>query len=135
MTSFNFYYPIQVRYGDLDPQWHLNNAHTVILIEQARTSYLVKLGLWDGVDFDRLGLIVADVHVSYKAPVTLLQQVQVGVRVARIGTWKISIPGRSWRPARRSWWRSTIPPTRASPCRTTGAKKFAALKGWYKQED
>ena len=86
MTTFNFYYPIQIRYGDLDPQWHLNNAHTVILIEQARTSYLVKLGLWDGVDFDRLGLIVADVHVSYKAPVTLLQQVQVGVRVARIGT-------------------------------------------------
>lgn len=86
MTTFNFHYPIQIRYGDLDPQWHLNNAHTVILIEQARTAYLVKLELWDGKDFDRLGLIVADVHVSYKAPVTLLQQVQVGVRVARIGT-------------------------------------------------
>jgi acyl-CoA thioester hydrolase len=86
MSTFNFYYPIQIRYGDLDPQWHLNNAHTVVLIEQARTAYLVKLGLWDGKDFDRLGLIVADVHVSYKAPVTLLQQVRIGVRVARIGT-------------------------------------------------
>ena len=86
MSPFNFYYPIQIRYGDLDPQRHLNNAHTLILIEQARTAYLVKLGLWDGKDFDRLGLIVADVHVSYKAPVSLLQQVQVGVRVARIGT-------------------------------------------------
>jgi acyl-CoA thioester hydrolase len=86
MAIYNFYYPIQIRYGDLDPQWHLNNAHTVILIEQARTAYLVKLGLWDGIDFNKLGLIVADVHVSYKAPVTLLQQVQIGVRVSRIGT-------------------------------------------------
>jgi acyl-CoA thioester hydrolase len=86
MTVYNFYYPIQIRYGDLDPQWHLNNAHTVIMIEQARTAYLVKLGLWDGIDFNKLGLIVADVHVSYKAPVNLLQQVQIGVRVSRIGT-------------------------------------------------
>lgn len=86
MSAFNFYFPVQIRYGDLDPQWHLNNAHTVILIEQARTAYLVKLGLWDGKDFNRLGLIVADVHVSYKAPVTLLQEVQIGVRVARIGS-------------------------------------------------
>ena len=70
MSPFNFYYPIQIRYGDLDPQWHLNNAHTVILIEQARTAYLVQVGLWDGKDFNRLGLIVADIHVSYKAPVT-----------------------------------------------------------------
>ena len=86
MDTFNFYYPIQIRYGDLDPQWHLNNAHTVILIEQARTAYLVKLELWNGTDFNQLGLIVADLHVSYKAPVTMLQQVQIGVRVARIGT-------------------------------------------------
>ena len=86
MSTFNFYYPIQIRYGDLDPQWHLNNAHTVILIEQARTAYLVKLELWNGQDFNQLGLIVADLHVSYKAPVTMLQQVQIGVRVARIGT-------------------------------------------------
>ena len=86
MSSFNFIYPIQIRYGDLDPQWHLNNAHTVILFEQARTAYLVELELWNGKDFNQLGLIVADIHISYKAPVTLLQKVQIGVRTARIGT-------------------------------------------------
>ena len=86
MSSFNFIYPIQIRYGDLDPQWHLNNAHTVILFEQARTAYLVELELWNGRDFNQLGLIVADIHISYKAPVTLLQKVQIGVRTARIGT-------------------------------------------------
>jgi len=32
MAQFHFYLPLQVRYGDLDPQWHVNNAHTVTYI-------------------------------------------------------------------------------------------------------
>ena len=86
MSAFHFYYPLQIRYGDLDPQWHLNNAHTVILLEQGRFAYIQKLGLWDGKDFFQLGLIVADVHVSYLAPVLYNQNVHVGVRVSRLGT-------------------------------------------------
>jgi acyl-CoA thioester hydrolase len=86
MKPFHFYLPLQIRYGDLDPQWHLNNAHTLILIEQGRFAYIQKLGLWDGKDFFQLGLIVADVHVAYLAPVLFDQNVHVGVRVARIGS-------------------------------------------------
>ena len=32
-----------------------------------------------------MGLIVADVHVSYQAPIRLTQRIRVGVRVARLG--------------------------------------------------
>jgi acyl-CoA thioester hydrolase len=85
MSKFHFYYPLQIRYGDLDPQWHLNNAHTVILFEQGRFAYIQKLGLWDGKDFNKLGLIVADVHVAYLAPVLFNQNVHAGVRVSRLG--------------------------------------------------
>jgi acyl-CoA thioester hydrolase len=86
MPEFHFYYPIQVRYGDLDPQWHVNNAHFVTFLEQARFAYLLELGLFDGEHFFDLGLIVADVHVSYLAPILLTQKIRIGVRVARIGT-------------------------------------------------
>jgi acyl-CoA thioester hydrolase len=86
MIDFNFYYPIQVRYGDLDPQWHVNNAKFLTYFEQARFAYLVELRLWDGKSFLDLGLIVADVHVSYKAPILLGQKVRIGVRVSKIGT-------------------------------------------------
>ena len=86
MTDFKFYFPIQVRYGDLDPQWHVNNAKFLTYIEQARFAYLVELQLWDGKSFMDLGLIIADVHVSYKAPILLGQKVRVGVRVQNIGT-------------------------------------------------
>jgi acyl-CoA thioester hydrolase len=85
MADFKFYYPIQVRYGDLDPQWHVNNARFLTFIEQARFAYLVELGLWDGKSFLDLGLIIASAQVSFKAPVFLGQKVRVGMRTAKIG--------------------------------------------------
>lgn len=85
MNPFHFYLPLQIRYGDLDPQWHVNNAHTVMLIEQGRLAYLMQLGLFDGKDFFNLGLIVADVHVAYLAPILLEQNIHIGVRVTRLG--------------------------------------------------
>jgi acyl-CoA thioester hydrolase len=85
MAEYKFYFPIQVRYGDLDPQWHVNNAKFLTYIEQARFAYLVELKLWDGKSFIDLGLIIADVHVSYKAPIMLGQKIRVGVRVSKIG--------------------------------------------------
>lgn len=85
MSEFRFYCPVQVRYGDLDPQWHVNNARFNTYIEQGRFEYIVRLGLFDGVDFSALGLIVADVHIAYLAPVEITHQVRVGVRTGRIG--------------------------------------------------
>jgi acyl-CoA thioester hydrolase len=85
MPFFTFYYPLQVRYGDLDPQWHVNNAHFVTFIEQARFAYMLEAGLFDGIHFLELGLIVADIHVTYVAPILLNQKIRIGVRVSRIG--------------------------------------------------
>lgn len=91
MHQYRFHYPIQVRYGDLDPQWHVNNAHTLTFFEQARVSYLMNLGLFDGRTFFDLGVIVADTHIAYRAPIFLDQKVRVGVRVASIGTKSLRI--------------------------------------------
>lgn len=76
---------MQIRYGDLDPQWHVNNSRALTFIEQARFDYLRKLELWDGQDFFKIGLIVADVHVAYLAPMYLGQSIEVRLRVARMG--------------------------------------------------
>lgn len=86
MASFKFTIPMQLRYSDLDPQWHINNVRTLSLLEHARFAYLMELGLFDGKSFFDLGLIVADVHLSYLAPIELEQKIRVGVRVAKIGT-------------------------------------------------
>ena len=87
MSTFRFYHPIEVRYGDLDPQGHLNNAKFLTYFEQARIQYLRHLGLFiEGQSFLDVGVILADAHVAFRQPVNWDTPVKVGVRTARLGT-------------------------------------------------
>lgn len=85
MAEFHFHFPIQVRFADLDPLWHVNNARYLTYLEQARSEYLKHLGLWDGKDFFKIGVIVGDIHIRYLAPVLLGQSIQVETRISKIG--------------------------------------------------
>jgi len=86
MDEYRFYYPIDVRYGDLDPQAHVNNAKFLTYIETARLKYIQHLGLWDGGSFQNVGFILADAQVTYLKPILYGTDVKVGVRFARLGT-------------------------------------------------
>ena len=85
MSEFRFYHPIEVRYGDLDPQGHLNNAKYFTYIEQARIAYVKELGLWQGGSFLKIGMILAEARMTFKAPILWGQPIRVGVRVDRMG--------------------------------------------------
>ena len=96
MTHFNFYHPVEVRYGDLDPQGHVNNAKHLTYFEQARIAYMIELGLFTkDQSFMEIGVILADVHITYLAPVYFGEQIKVGVRAAKLGnksmTWDQNI--------------------------------------------
>jgi acyl-CoA thioester hydrolase len=83
----HFYHPIEVRYGDLDPQGHVNNAKHLTYFEQARIAYLVELGLFTkDQSFMEIGVILADVHITYFAPIYYGEHIKVGVRVVKLGT-------------------------------------------------
>ena len=87
MSEFRFHHPIEVRYGDLDPQGHLNNAKYLTYFEQARINYIQHLGLFSkGQSFSQIGIILANAHVFFKAAVQWGQQVRVGVRISRLGS-------------------------------------------------
>lgn len=86
MTDFHFTYPIDIRYSDIDAQWHVNNTRYATYIESARLAYLKHLGLWDEKSFLNLGVIVADVHIAYRKPLFLGQNAEVRTRIAKIGT-------------------------------------------------
>jgi acyl-CoA thioester hydrolase len=86
MPGFNFYHPIEVRYGDIDPQGHLNHARYLTYMEQARINYIKRLGLWDGGSFMDYGIILANVQITFHAPVLFGQQVRVGMCTTRLGT-------------------------------------------------
>jgi len=86
MSDYHFYHSIEVRYGDLDPQGHVNNAKHLTYFEQARVAYMIHLGLFTkDQSFMKIGVIVADVHITYLAPVYFGQNIRIGVRTAKIG--------------------------------------------------
>jgi acyl-CoA thioester hydrolase len=96
MSDFRFYHPIEVRYGDLDPQGHVNNAKHLTYFEQARVAYMIELGLFTkDQSFMEIGVILADVHITYLEPVYFGQTIKVGVRAAKLGnksmTWEQNI--------------------------------------------
>ncbi|MDZ4158780.1 MAG: acyl-CoA thioesterase [Anaerolineaceae bacterium] len=89
MSTFTFHHPVEVRYGDLDPQWHVNNSRFLTYLEQTRYAYVKELGLFDGVSFFDFGLIVADIHIAFLAAISPNQTIQVAQRVANIGNKSI----------------------------------------------
>jgi acyl-CoA thioester hydrolase len=93
MSEYHFYHPVEVRYGDLDPQGHVNNAKFLTYFEQARIEYWIQIGIFTkDQTFMELGIILADVHLTYREPVYFGQSIKVGVRVTKLGnksmTWE-----------------------------------------------
>ncbi len=92
MGEYHFYHPMEVRYGDLDPQGHVNNAAHLTYFEQARVAYFIKLGLFSkDQSFMDIGVILADVQITYLKPVTFGREVKVGVRVEKLGGKSITL--------------------------------------------
>ena len=87
---------MEVRYGDLDPQGHVNNAKHLTYFEQARIQYMIELGLFTkNQSFMEIGVILADIHITYLGPIYFGQKIKVGVHAARLGnksmTWEQNI--------------------------------------------
>ena len=96
MAQYRFYHPIEVRYGDLDPQGHVNNAKHLTYFEQARIAYLIESGLFTkNQSFMEIGVILADIHITYFAPIYYGQNIKVGVYISKLGnksmTWEQNI--------------------------------------------
>lgn len=85
MSEFRFFQPLTIRYGDLDPQGHVNSARFVTYLEHARVAYIRDLGLWDGKSFLDVGFIIARLELDYQAPILITDQARVGVRISRLG--------------------------------------------------
>ncbi len=94
MNTYRFSYPTTVRYGDLDPQWHVNNARFLTFSEQARIAYFIELGLFDGKSFFDLPLIVGDVHCRYLAQIDPGATVIVTLGVISVGNKSLVIGSR-----------------------------------------
>lgn len=92
MSEIKFFHPIEVRYGDLDAQGHLNNAKYLTYFEQARIRYFVELALFTpGQSFMDIGVILAEAKVTYHAPVEYGMPVKAGACVCKLGNKSMTV--------------------------------------------
>lgn len=91
MADFHFHHPIEVRYGDLDPQGHVNNARYLTYLEQARIAYIRQLGLWESDSFLDVGIILADAQITFQKPILFHDRIQVGVKISRLGNKSLTM--------------------------------------------
>ena len=91
--DFWFHFPFRVRYSEVDAQAVVFNAHYLTYFDTAITEYFRALG-YDylgevkrtGVDFHTVKSVV-----EYKAPIRFDEDIDVCVRVAKIGRSSITL--------------------------------------------
>jgi acyl-CoA thioester hydrolase len=84
MSSGDFVHEERVRFRDLDPMGHVNNAVFLTYLEQARVAFFSEMGAATGLE--EMNMIVARVEIDFKAPVRLGHDVEISVRASRFGT-------------------------------------------------
>jgi acyl-CoA thioester hydrolase len=80
----DFVHVEKVRFRDLDPMGHVNNAVFLTYLEQARVAFFAEAGAASALE--DMNMIVARVEIDFKAPVRLGQEVDVSVHASRFGT-------------------------------------------------
>ncbi len=75
---------IEIRFSDIDAFDHVNNAHYLTYIEQARIQYFNEIVGWD-YNWSKRGIILAKATVDFIRPVLLTDKVYVYTRCNRIG--------------------------------------------------
>lgn len=73
----------EVHFRDLDALGHANNVVYAGWLESARIHYYLDLMQ---IPLSEMGLILAELTISYKAPAFFGERLAVGVRVSSIGT-------------------------------------------------
>ncbi len=86
MDGFDFVHQETSRFGDLDPMGHVNNAVYLTWIESARIEFLRARGVFDEPDAEGMAMILARAELDFRSPVRFGEEIDVGVRVARVGT-------------------------------------------------
>ena len=107
---FPCWYPLQIRFRDLDPLAHVNNTVYFTYFEEARSHYFDQLAPWlpqwpsgeehqhqekdDELQNPRIqtgprgyhyGLLVKEISCTFKLPLIRADRAEVGVRVVHVG--------------------------------------------------
>ena len=80
-NQFSFQTKLKIRITDLNYGGHVGNDRILALIQEARQEYLLQFGYGE-LNFEGLGLIMADVAIEYKAALHYGQTICIYVHAA-----------------------------------------------------
>lgn len=83
-SSYRHFLPIQTRWADNDVYGHVNNVVYYSWFDTVVNEYLIRSGALDIALSDVVGLVV-ETRCSYFSELTFPQEVDAGLRVARVG--------------------------------------------------
>ena len=85
LSNFNFHFPLQLRWQDLDALGHVNNAVFVTYFEVARGYYMPTA--CPGWDWQKHMFLIANVEVHFRKELLLLaKKPTVHMRTSQLGT-------------------------------------------------
>lgn len=84
-SAYMVFRPIATRWMDNDAYGHVNNVVYYSWFDTAVNAYLIEHGALDIHAGETIGLVI-ETHCNYFAPLAFPQTVQVGIRVAHLGT-------------------------------------------------
>jgi len=73
---------IEVRFADLDPRGHVNNAAYATYLEQTRAGWVDDVIETDLVEID---MVLAHLEIDFERPIELGDDVEVALDVASLG--------------------------------------------------
>jgi acyl-CoA thioester hydrolase len=83
--QFKYWKTIEVRWGDMDAQGHVNNAVYFTYLESARVELVRKLGCKGKQGGAAEGLALVSTSCDFKRQVVYPAVIDVGLRVERVG--------------------------------------------------
>ncbi|ADQ67061.1 thioesterase [Halogeometricum borinquense DSM 11551] len=82
MTEFAYESKLDVRFRDLDPVGHVNNAVYATYCEQARIDYFQDALKVEGSD---VNTVLANVEINYRKPIEGLGELTIALGVSEVG--------------------------------------------------
>jgi acyl-CoA thioester hydrolase len=92
VVHMNFYHtlPVQIRFNDLDPARHVNNAVYAEYFDLGKVSYFREV-TGQPLNFEGLSLVVAGYRIDFFLPVFAEDQIEVKTRVHVLGNKSLEL--------------------------------------------
>lgn len=97
--TFSFFHALRVRWAEVDPQSIVFNGHYLTYADVAITEYFRALGIRYPQDLSRDGgdFFAIKTVLEYLAPARFDDELQIGIRAARLGRSSLSFALGIWR--------------------------------------